>query len=155
MSMMASQITAVSMVCPTVCSGSDQRKHQSSVSLAFVRVIHRWPVNSPHKGPITWKMFPFDYVIMFLSQANYEAYTCIVNTAEEVDGVIIENGMSSWWCLQMETYSTLLALCQGNPLVTRGFPSQSPVTWSFGVFFDQHLNKWLSKQSRRRWFEMP
>ena len=40
-------------------------KHQSSASLAFVRGIHRWPVNSPHKGPVTRKMFPFDDVIMF------------------------------------------------------------------------------------------
>ena len=43
---------------------SYQRKHQSSASLAFVRWIHRWPVNSPHKGPVTRKMFPFDDVIM-------------------------------------------------------------------------------------------
>ena len=54
----------VSVVCSTVCSGVDQRKHQSSESLAFVRGIHRWPVNSPHKGPVTRKMFPFDDVIM-------------------------------------------------------------------------------------------
>ena len=47
-------------------SGADQRKHQSSASLAFVRGIHRWPVNSPHKGPVTRKMFPFDDVIMVL-----------------------------------------------------------------------------------------
>ena len=39
-------------------------KHQSSASLAFVRGINRWPVNSPHKWPVTWKMFPFDDVIM-------------------------------------------------------------------------------------------
>ena len=45
-------------------SGADQRKHQSSTSLAFARGIHRWPVNSPHEGPVTWKMFPFDDVIM-------------------------------------------------------------------------------------------
>ena len=38
--------------------------HQSSASLAFVRGIHRWPVNSPHKLPVTRKMFPFDDVIM-------------------------------------------------------------------------------------------
>ena len=46
------------------CSGSHQIKHQISASLAFVRGIHRWPVNSPHKGPVTRKMFPFDDVIM-------------------------------------------------------------------------------------------
>ena len=48
----------------TVYSGADQRKHQSSASLAFERGIRRWPVNSPHKWPVTRKMFPFDDVIM-------------------------------------------------------------------------------------------
>ena len=60
----ASQITCVSIVYSTVCSGADQIKHHSSASLAFVRGIHRRPVNSPHKGPVTRKMFPFDDVIM-------------------------------------------------------------------------------------------
>ena len=64
MSMMASQITGVTIVYSTECSGTGQRKHQSSASLAYVRGIHRWPVNSPHKGPVTRKMFPFDDVIM-------------------------------------------------------------------------------------------
>ena len=41
MSTMESQITGASMVCSIVCSGADQRKHQNSVSLAFVRGIHR------------------------------------------------------------------------------------------------------------------
>ena len=63
MSAMASQITGVSMVCSTVCSGADQRIHQSSASLAFVRGIHRWPETFPHKLPVTRKMFPFDDVI--------------------------------------------------------------------------------------------
>ena len=43
---------------------ADQRKHQSSASLDFVRRIHWWPMNSPHKGPVTRKMFPFDDVIV-------------------------------------------------------------------------------------------
>ena len=50
MSAMASEITSVLIVCSTVCSGADQRKHQSSASLAFVRGIHQRPVDSPHKG---------------------------------------------------------------------------------------------------------
>ena len=64
MSAMMSQITSASIVHSTVCSGAEQRKHQSSASLGFVRGIHRWPVNSSHKGPVTRKMFPFDDVIM-------------------------------------------------------------------------------------------
>ena len=60
---MASHITGVSVVYSIIYSGSDQRKHQSSRSLVFVRGIHRWPVDSPHKGPITQKIFPFDDAI--------------------------------------------------------------------------------------------
>ena len=55
----------------------------------------------------------------------------------------------------METFSALLALCEGKPLVTPRFPSQRPVMWSFDVFFHMRLNKWLSKHSRRWWFETP
>ena len=61
---MASQITTLRIVYWTVYSRADQRKHQSSASLAFVWGTHRWPVNSPHKGPVTRKMFPLDDVIM-------------------------------------------------------------------------------------------
>ena len=64
MNAITSQITSLTIVCSTVYSGTDQRKHQSSASLAIVRGIYLWPVNSPHKGPVTWKMFPFDEVIM-------------------------------------------------------------------------------------------
>ena len=58
-----------------------------------------------------------------------------------------------WWRHQMKTFSALLALCEGNPPVTGGFPSQRPVTRSFDVFFHLHMDKRLNKQSRRRWFE--
>ena len=58
-----SQITSLTIVYSTV-SGADQRKHQSSASLAFVRGIHRWLVNYPHKWPVTRKMAPLDDVIM-------------------------------------------------------------------------------------------
>ena len=72
MGAMASQITILTIVYSTVNSGADQRKkHQSSTSLAFVRVIHRWPVN--FQGPVTKKMLPFDDVIM----NAIEIKTCI------------------------------------------------------------------------------
>ena len=64
MGTIASQITSLTIVYSTVYSGADQRKYQSSASLAFVRGIHRGPVNHPHKWPVTWKMFPFDDVIV-------------------------------------------------------------------------------------------
>ena len=59
------------------------------------------------------------------------------------------------WRHQMKTFSALLALCEGNPPATGGFPSQRPVTRSFDVFFDLRLNKRLSIQSRRWKFETP
>ena len=59
MGAIASQITSHTIVYSNVYSDADQRKHQSSASLAFVRGIHRWPVNSPHKWPVTRKRFPF------------------------------------------------------------------------------------------------
>ena len=64
MDAIASQLTSLTIVYSTLYSDADQRKHQSSASLACVRGIHRWPVNSPHKWPVTEKMFPFDGVIM-------------------------------------------------------------------------------------------
>ena len=57
MGVMASQITSLVIVYSTVYSDADQRKRQSSASLAFVRGIHQWPVNSQHKCPVTQKCF--------------------------------------------------------------------------------------------------
>ena len=62
MGAIASQITSLTIVYSNVYSDADQRKHQSSASLVFVR----GPVNSPHKWPVTRKIFPFDDVIMAL-----------------------------------------------------------------------------------------
>ena len=67
MGAIASQITSITIFYSIVYSDIDKRKHQSSASLAFVRGIHRGPVNSSHKWPVTRKMFPFDDVIMLFS----------------------------------------------------------------------------------------
>ena len=61
----------------------------------------------------------------------------------------------SWWRHQMEIYSVLQAFCAGNSPVTGELPAQRPVTRSFDAFFDLHLNKRLSTQSRRWWFGTP
>ena len=65
MSAIASEITSLTIAFSAIYSEADQRKHQSSASLAFVRGIHRWPVNFSHKGPVTRKMFPSDDVFMW------------------------------------------------------------------------------------------
>ena len=82
MGAMASQITSLTIVYSTVYSGADQRKHQSSTSLTFERGIHRRPVNSPHKWPVTRKMFPFDDVIMsnIVVDVGNLMYSTVVNS---------------------------------------------------------------------------
>ena len=71
----ASQITNLTIVYSTVYSDVDRKKHQSSASLAFVWGIHRRPVNSPHKWPVTRKMFPFDDVIMTSPAADDQVHS--------------------------------------------------------------------------------
>ena len=78
MDAIASQITSLTIVYSIVYSDADQRKHQSSTSLAFVRGIHRGPVNSPHKWPVTREKFPFDDVIMILMFIVYSAWCILV-----------------------------------------------------------------------------
>ena len=73
MSAMASQIISLTILYSTVYSGTDQGKHQRSASLAFVREIHRSPVNSPHKGPVT-RIFFYDVII----------YRCFSSVAVDV-----------------------------------------------------------------------
>ena len=71
-------------------------------------------------------------------------------------GIRFHGGQSfPCWRHQMETFSALLAFCEGNSPVTGEVPSESAVTPSFDVFFDLCPNKRLSKPSRRRWFKTP
>ena len=88
MGAIASQITSPTIAYSTVFSDADQRKHQSSALLAFVRGIHRWTVNSPHKWPVTRKFFPFGDVIM---QLTWEA-------------------MRTWWSLTRAELSETIML---------------------------------------------
>ena len=123
MSGMASQITNLTVVYSTVYSGADQRKHQSSASVVFVRGIHRSPVNSPHKGPVTRKMFPFDDVIMkslsngqylrrnfvstvrlvgkpavFVLDKNKSAFVNVVHSANGSIGEMAHTRVDGWRC---------------------------------------------------------
>ena len=92
MDAMASQITSVMIVCSIVYLCADKRKQQSSVSLAIVKEIDRWPVNSPHKRPVTQKIFPFDDVIMYyvnpaVPQNARMAWANIDGTAQRNDAI--------------------------------------------------------------------
>ena len=90
---LASHITSLRTVYSKVYSGADQRKHQSSMSLAFVRGIHHWPVNSPHKGPVMEKMFPFDGIIIKrctkMKHYKYDQFLLIKLTISQWDWNVI------------------------------------------------------------------
>ena len=109
MNAIASQITSVSIVYSSVCSDADQRWHQSSASLAFVRGIHRGPVNSLHKRPVTRKMFLFDDVIMIDGSPLSDNVLCVFKIPQKKT--------------RIETLLVLLAVCEGNH-----WPSGIPLT---------------------------
>ena len=76
MGAIASHITSLTIVYSAVYSDADQRKYQSSASLAFVRGIHRGPVNSPLKWPVSRKMFPLmtSSCLQFVVGEPYKEY---------------------------------------------------------------------------------
>ena len=98
--------------------------------------------------------------LCFLINRFWSVYGCSVgkNLDDRARFCVIYGSLlnrKSWWRHQMETFSASQALCAGNSPVTGEFPSHKLVTRSFDVFFDLCLNKRLSKQSRRLWFETP
>ena len=107
------------------------------------------------------------WVVWRLEIINHHSATCITTISWIIISYIhnfsqckdfvpsVTLAPNTWWRHQMEIFSTLPVRCAGNSPVTAEFPSQGPVTRSFGVFFDLRLNKRLSKQSRQWWFETP
>ena len=93
--------TTLMIVYSTICSFPNQRRHQSSASLAFVRGIHWWPVNSPHKGPVMWKIFPFDDVIILTASTSYK--TCSNNLCFSPNDLQWPSKRIWWLCLVLTT----------------------------------------------------
>ena len=96
MSAMASHITNLTIVYSTVYSGTDERKHQISASLALVSRNHQWPVNSPHKGPVTRKMFPLDNLVL----------SCFV--LHPIDAAMLANAILSICVREMDKWLTVI-----------------------------------------------
>ena len=107
------------------------------------------------KKKIDCELVEWPLICRDLCQHSPEANTDRLK--QSISAVRASGGLSgnAWWRHQMERFSTLLVICAGNSPVTSEFPAQRPVTRSFGVLFDQHLNKGLSKQSWCWWFETP
>ena len=126
----ASQITSLTIVYSAVYSGADQRKHQSSASLAFVRGIHRVPVNSPHKGLVTRKMFPFDDIIIKF-QSKYKTShlrKCIWKCCLWNDSHFVWN---CFWTRQANLYPHMMHWYWSSLLQTMARP-----------FYQCYVNNW-------------
>ena len=126
---MASQITSLTNVYSNFYSGADQRKHQSSASLAFVWGKHRWPVISPHKWPVTRKLFLIDGVIMtnLYSTSRFGMY---MNISISSDQKKIWSGHWNFW--KKKDNST---------------EHHSGVRWSIGVVSFCNLSKHLTEET--------
>ena len=141
MSAMASQITGISIVCLNVCSGADQRKHQSSASPAFVRGIPRWPVDSPHKGPVMRKMFLFDDVIM-----NYVHYIRIVPRGQRPRLAGTAQSVLTYWLTLVASlegqavWKTQISLGGVVGRGPEGSPHKGPVMRKMFLFDDVIMN---------------
>ena len=147
---MASQITGVTCVYSTVWSGADQRKHQSSASLAFVTGIHRWPLNYPHKLPITRKMFPFDYIMYFafdmILNQNIRIVFHAIACDEEPIGFKLSMCFHNWcWNGNTTRYTILLIhtidnlsdkSCTWDRTIALGqYPLHGPIYQSIWIMF--------------------
>ena len=106
MSAMASQITGVLIVCSTICSGADCRKHQSFMSLAFVRGIHRWPVDSLHKDPVTQKITIHTPYLIHVGMPFVSSRSDLCCTVVHYNDVIM-SPMASQITSLMTVYSTV------------------------------------------------
>ena len=116
--------------------------------------IRQSPMDCAHKGSVIRNLYVLFVVCLTCcwthSRSSMPCFDLNVHVTP-----LSGNIRSAWWCHQMETFSALLALCAGNSPVTGEFPSPRPVTRSFNVICDLHLDKCLSKQSRGWWFEIP
>ena len=104
----------------------------------------------------TFKQKHLCHLIVIVYVQNHVIYHVVRNNHFNQNSrwTFISEGYA-WWRHQMETFSALLAIYAGYSPVTGEFLAQRPVTQSFDVFFDLHLNKRLNKQSPGWWFEIP
>ena len=131
MSAMASEITGVSVVYSTVCSGADQRKYQSSAPMTCVRGLHRWPVNLPHKGPVTRKCFHLmtsSCELQSVSRNYFASHYNAVIVSTMTSQITSAPSVCPIVCSVADQRKTsklrVTGLCEGNSPMTGDFPAQ-------------------------------
>ena len=142
---MVSQITSLGIVYSTVYSGADERKHQSSASLAFVRRIHRGPVNSPHKRPVTRRMFSFDDVIMICTLKAWQM--CFVRWINDPCNADPRQSFIQFLC------NRDLAKCKNTDSILNCNLALSCEwhLWESSIFVDQYMKQ---KRSFYNWLKI-
>ena len=143
MTMLASQITSLMVVYSIVYLGVNQRKHQSSASLAFVREIHRGPVNFPHKWPVTRKMFPLDDVIM----------TIIIGITITLNATSTMIIMMHYDVIEWKHFPRYWPFVRGIHRSPVNSPHKGQLRGAVMISLTCALNKRLSKQTWGWWFE--
>ena len=136
MSAIASRITSLTTVYFIVYSRADRRKHQRSASLALVRGIHRRPVNSPHKGPVTRKMVPFDDVIM-----NWTIADVLSIGSQEQSSMQFNSkckNLLAWQCIKNAVCRMSTLLIHPDPIVLIPALCQM-LPWSYRLLYDQQI----------------
>ena len=113
---MASQITSLVILYSSVYSGVDQRKHHSSASLAFVMGIHRWPVNSLHKGPVTRKCF---HLMTSSCLVTICQFTPMLTMFDPERGILWYSISCKWSCAVLSTDPAVILMTYGQTVATR------------------------------------
>ena len=142
--------------------GANPRKHRSSASLAFVWEIHRSPMNSPQKGPVTRKMFPFDDVIMqwmnHITVSTYDQSTIFLQSEDRLRACARSYGDIGWY-VNTASHVIMKKSWQGSAFELTGPLSlvDSQQKWqesqSFGGYIFVDLDTHLNKQSGGLWNE--
>ena len=114
------------------------------------QLVVRVEITSLFQCAIKFKQQAYDYIFRSPNRLSNDNVLCVA-----VSGRCVARNPLFMVTSSNGTFSALLVLCDENPPITDGFPSQRPVTRSLDVFFDLRLNKRLSKQSRLRWIETP
>ena len=139
MSTMTVQITGVSSVCSTLCSGADQSEHQSSAPLAFVRGIHPSPVDSPQRGPVMRKHVSISWRHHVFQNHETPANNVYIGTGS---GRTIQNLLShSGLKCQPWTVCTQLCSITARSRVENRHPIRQIIQiWKQTIICDAHEN---------------
>ena len=164
---------------PPFWEGKQRAENSERDMMSFSKYFHKWLQWKLSKWQLpvllVTKNFQNDISVSVSCSHNplpqNTLHICVANMLRSVQFHIIYQNLHSecynrcayyyttlkypWWRHQMEAVSALVAFSAGNSPVTGEFPTQRPVTRSFGALFGLSLNQQLSKQRRRWWFETP